>query len=66
MNFYAELAQEMKAAGLEGKVVEVPDELKPTPSDFAEINRRTEIRCREVDIMLAESLMYAKNSMPCG
>ena len=66
MNFYTELAQEMKAAGLEGKVVEVSDELKPTPADFAEIDRRIEIRCREVDIMLAKSMMYAKYSMPCG
>ena len=67
MNFNEEVARELKAAGLTGfKLVEIPDDKKPTPKDYAELERKIAIRTRENDEMLALSIMYAKESMPCG
>ena len=63
MNFYDELEREFKNAGINGKVIPVPDELKPTPEDFAELDRRIAIRTRENEIMMAESIKYAKTSL---
>lgn len=67
MNFNEEVARELKAAGLTGfKLVEIPDEKKPTAKDYAELEKRIAIRTRENDEMLALSIMYARESMPCG
>ena len=63
MNFYDELEREFKNAGINGKVIPVPDELKPTPEDFTELDRRIAIRTRENEIMMAESIKYANTSL---
>ena len=65
MNFYKELAREMKNAGLECEIIEVPKELRPTPKDFAELETQISMRLQENEIMLEKSIEYAKNSLPC-
>ena len=66
MNFYDELERECKAAGLSGRKVSVPDELIPTPKDFIELDNNIERRTKETDEMLANSMIYAADSLPCG
>ena len=66
MNFYKELEREFKNAGLDGKIISVPEELKPISKDFAELDRRIFEKTEENINMLFLSEMYAKNSMPCG
>ena len=66
MNFYEELEREFKNAGIKGKIVPVPEELKPTPKDFAELEARIEKRMEENRNMMFLSEIYAANSMPCG
>ena len=66
MNFYDELEKEMKAAGLSGRKVPVPEELIPTPKDRAELDRNCEIRCEENRQMMILSEINASNSMPAG
>ena len=66
MNFYDELEREMKAAGLSGRKVPVPEELRETPKDRAELDRKCEIRCEENRKMMILSEQYASNSMPAG
>ena len=67
MTFHEEIAQAFKDAGLTGfKLVELPDEKKPTAKDYAELQRKIDIRMRENDEMLAMSIKYARESMPCG
>ena len=66
MNFYKELEREFKNAGLDGEIIPVPEELKPTPKDFAELDRKIFERTEETRNMLFLSEMYAKNSTPCG
>ena len=66
MNFYKELEREFKNAGLDGKIISVPEELKPTSKDFAELDRRIFEKTEETKNMLFLSEMYAKNSTPCG
>ena len=63
MDFYKELDREFKNAGLKGRIVEVPPELRPTPEDFAELERKIAIRTHENEIMMEESIQYAKNSL---
>ena len=66
MNFYDELEREMKAAGLSGRKVRVPEEFIPTPKDIAELARNCEIRGEETRQMLISSSINASNSMPAG
>ena len=66
MNFYEELCREMKNAGIEGKIISVPEELRPTANDFAELDSRIEKRMEENRNMMFLSAIYAANSMPCG
>ncbi|MBR1376595.1 MAG: hypothetical protein IJ565_02155 [Bacilli bacterium] len=66
MSFYEEIEREFKNAGIEGKIVPVPEELKPTPKDFAELEARIERGMEENRNMLFLSEIYAANSMPCG
>ncbi len=66
MNFYDELEKEMKAAGLSGRKVPVPEELIPTPKDIAELARNCEIRGEETRQMMILSEQYASRSMPAG
>ena len=66
MNFYKELAREMKNAGLESEIIEVPKELRPTPKDIAELDRKCEIRCEENRKMMILSELYASEGMPAG
>ena len=66
MNFYEELDREFKNAGLKSEIISVPEELKPTPKDFAELDARIEKRCEENRNMMILSEIYVANSMPCG
>ena len=66
MNFYEELDKEMKAAGLKGKIIQVPTELRPTVKDFTELDARIEKRMEENRNMMFLSEIYAANCMPCG
>ncbi len=59
MNFYEELDREFKAAGIKGKIVNVPEELRPTAADFADLERRIAIRAHENEVMMAESELLA-------
>ena len=66
MNFYEELHKEMKNAGLKCKIVPVPEELRPTANDYAQLDSRIEKRKEENRNMLFLSEIYAANGMPCG
>ena len=66
MSFYDKLEHEFKNAGLVGKKVSVPDELKPSNKDFMELDNRIAIKTEENRNMLYKSGIYAENSMPCG
>ena len=66
MNFYEEIDREFKSAGIEGKIISVPEELRPTAKDFAELDARIEKRCEENRNMMFLSEIYAANGMPCG
>ena len=66
MNFYKELERECKAAGLDVEVIPVPDELIPTPEDYAELDRNVWIRTEANREMLQLSEQYASESMPVG
>ena len=66
MSFYDELEREFKNAGLVGKKVSVPDELKPSDKDFMELDNRIAIKTEENRNMLYKSGIYAQNGMPCG
>lgn len=59
MSFYEELEREFKAAGIAGSIRPVPEGLKPTREDFAELERRVAIRVHENEIMMAESELLA-------
>ncbi len=59
MNFYKELERECISAGLSGKVIPVPQELRPTNYDYADLERRIAIRVHENEIMMAESELLA-------
>ena len=50
------------AAGLKGKIITIPEELKATPEDYAELERKIAIKTRENEIMMNESMKYAKRS----
>ena len=63
MNYNEEMAREMKNAGLKVKLVELPEELRATPEDFAELERAIAIRTHENEIMLAKSIQYSMNSI---
>ena len=64
MNFYEELEQEFKNAGINGRIISVPEELKPTAQDIADLDQRIAIRCAENERMMSESAMYAEHSLP--
>lgn len=66
MSFYEEIDREFKSAGIEGKIIPVPQELRPTPQDFAELDAKIEKRCEENRNMMFLSEIYSINSMPCG
>ena len=66
MTFYEELEREFKNAGIKGKIVSVPEELRPTAKDFAYLEARIEKRMEENRNMMFLSEIYAANSMPCG
>lgn len=66
MNFYKELKREMENAGLECKIVSVPEELIPTAKDYLELDERIEKKTEENRNMLYLSEFYALNGMPCG
>ena len=59
MSFYKEIEREFKAAGIEGGIRPVPEELRPTREDYAELERRIAIRTHENEIMMAESELLA-------
>ena len=63
-NFYKELEEECKNAGIDGKVIEVPDELKPTPLDFAKLNSEIEKKLDKNDEMRTLSEIYASQGLP--
>ena len=66
MNFYDEVEKNCKEAGIPGKKVLVPEELRETPKDRAELDRKCEIRCEENRKMMILSEINASNSMPAG
>ena len=66
MNFYKELENECKSAGIECEIIPVPDELKPTLRDFAEFDKRVETRLEENRKMMVLSELYASEGMPAG
>ena len=67
MNFYEELDREFKNAGIEGfKIISVPEELRPTAKDYAELEAIIEKRMEENRNMMFLSEIYAANGMPCG
>lgn len=59
MNFYMELEREFTSAGLSGRVISIPEELKPTSADFAEIERNIAIKVHENEVMMTESELLA-------
>ena len=63
MSFYEELDREFKAAGIAGGIIPVPEELSPTPKDYAELERKIAIRVRENEIMMEESMKNAESSI---
>lgn len=66
MNFYKELENECINAGISGKVTSVPDELKPTSKDYAELNKNIEEKLEVNNEMLILSEQYASKCMPVG
>ena len=66
MNFYEELERECKKAGLSGKIITVPEDLKPTQRDFIELASNIYLKTEENRNMLFLSEEYAKNNLPCG
>jgi len=66
MNFYDELEKNCKEAGIPGRKVPVPEELRETPKDRAELARNCEIRGEETRQMLISSEINASRSMPAG
>lgn len=66
MNFYEEIEREFKNVGINGRIVPVPEELKPTTNDFNELDNIIEIKCEENRNMMFLCKIYAENSMPCG
>ena len=64
MNFYEELKQNFNEAGIEGGIIEVPPELKPTPEDYRELERRIALRTAENDRVLDQSMIIAQFSLP--
>ena len=65
MNFYQELDREFKNAGINGHIVSVPKELRPSSQDIAELEQKIAIRCAENDRMLTESAIIAEHySLP--
>ncbi len=66
MNFYKELEREFKNAGLQGRIIEVSDELKPTSKDYKELEKRIYIKTEENRNMMYLSGIYASNGMLCG
>lgn len=65
MNFYDEIEREFKAAGIAGGIRPVPEELRPTREDYAELERRIAIRIHENEVMMAESKWLA-DRIPLG
>ena len=59
MNFYKEIEREFKEAGILGGIYPVPEELKPTSEDYADLERRIGIRVHENEVMMAESELLA-------
>ena len=59
MSFYKEIEREFKAAGIAGGIRPVPEELRPTREDYAELERRIAIRVRVNEVMMAESELLA-------
>lgn len=53
MNFYKEIEQECKSAGIDREIISVPDELKPTPKDYDRITMTVE--------SLIGNFIFAKN-----
>ena len=65
MGFYEELEREFKNAGINGRIISVPEDLKPTAQDIADLDQRIAIRCAENERMMFESAMYAaEHSLP--
>ena len=66
MNFYTELEDNAKLAGIGGRKTSVPDELKPTPKDFAELDYAVDKALDDTYTMRELSERYASESMPAG
>ena len=65
MNFYEELEQGFKDAGINARTIPVPENLKPTAQDIADLDQRIAIRCAENERMMFKSAMYAaEHSLP--
>lgn len=62
MNFYKEIEHELNNAGILGSICSVPEELKPTSEDYADLERRIGIKVHENEIMMAESKLFASQS----
>ena len=63
MNFYKEVINEFKNAGIQGKIKPVPDSLRPTCNDFADLEKRISIRVYENAIMIEKSKILADYCM---
>ena len=64
MNFYEELKQCFDEVGIEGRIVEVPPELRPTPEDFRDLEQRIALKTDKNERMLAQSIVNAQFSLP--
>ena len=68
MNWYEEMARELINAGMTTgcKITDIPDDLKPTKEDFAELERKISIRIEENIKRKFLSEIYTKENLSYG
>jgi hypothetical protein len=65
MNFNEEIVKEFVELNLSGCVKNIPNEDKGTLKDWADLERKIELRVRENEIMMTQSELNAARSALC-
>lgn len=63
MNFNEEMERELSDLNLGGRVVNIAEEDKGTPTDWLTLERNIAIRVHENEIMMIQSMINAERSM---
>lgn len=63
MNFNEEMDYELKPLRLGGRIVEIKEEDKGTPQDWAELQRKIDLRCEQNEKMILQSRINAQKSI---